>query len=664
MMNCPRKLGTAVAVFGLMIAGQAALAQLGGQAGALGGFGQSAQPVVRIESQFTPPAGGQPGRLFITAVIQDNWHIYSLTQPPGGPVASKIELEPSPAYKLIGPFRAYPPPEKKVEPLFDNLVVEGHQGRVTWHAPIELAPGVRAASLRIRGRVRAQPCDPNSCLPPQYFPFEAALGPGVPLPESELAMAAAAPSREAPSRAGGASSVATEQPQATPRFDPGQVEPVEAVEVTTLAAALLFAFGGGLILNVMPCVLPVIGLKILSFFSQAGENRTRAFLLNVWYSLGLLSVFLVLAALGVGLSQMFTERLFGIIMSSVVFVMALSLMGLWELQLPSFLGSGAAQQISQQEGAVGAFFKGIVTTLLAIPCGAPLLSPALKWADEQVRAGAPGNVYLAFAMIGVGMASPYLVIGAFPELLRFLPKPGQWMETFQKAMGYLLLVAVVWILYFLPMEDVVPTIALLFALWMACWLIGRLPLTASRRAKTTSWILATTVVVVTALVSFFPLRSAMRNRLEKLVAAEFHADDSDQKTHLPWQPFDRAVFDQLVAANKTVLIDFTADWCLTCKTLEAMVLNTQPVREAVDRYGVVTLQADWTHGAPEVTEMLEILGSKQVPVVAVFPGGAPNRPVVFRGSYTQAALLEAIEKAARAAPGPPAQAASGRSAGG
>jgi thiol:disulfide interchange protein DsbD len=113
----------------------------------------------------------------------------------------------------------------------------------------------------------------------------------------------------------------------------------------------------------------------------------------------------------------------------------------------------------------------------------------------------------------------------------------------------------------------------------------------------------------------------------------------------------------MVGANKTVLVDFTADWCLTCKTLEALVLNTQTTREAVDRNGVVTLQADWTHGAPEVTEMLEILGSKQVPVVAIFPAGDPNRPIVFRGGYTKQALLEAIERAGPSAGAPAARTA-------
>jgi len=118
-----------------------------------------------------------------------------------------------------------------------------------------------------------------------------------------------------------------------------------------------------------------------------------------------------------------------------------------------------------------------------------------------------------------------------------------------------------------------------------------------------------------------------------------------EKAELPWQPFSRDQFERYVADEKTVLIDFTADWCLTCKTLEALVLNTRRTRELVDHNGVVTLQADWTNREPEVTEMLEILGGKQVPVVAIFPAGNPNRPIILRGGYTQQTLLDALQKA-------------------
>ena len=180
-------------------------------------------------------------------------------------------------------------------------------------------------------------------------------------------------------------------------------------------------------------------------------------------------------------------------------------------------------------------------------------------------------------MIGLGMASPYLLIGAFPELLRFLPKPGAWMDTFKKAMGYCLLVAVVWILYFLPLQDIVPTVGLLFGLWLACWLVGRVPLTASPQRKANAWTAAVVVVAASAVVCFpLLLRPAMQTRLDKYVEREIQAR-AGKDPSWPGEPFRRRhASSRWWLPDKTVLVDFTADWCLTCKTLEALVLNTPP----------------------------------------------------------------------------------------
>ena len=598
--------------------------------------------------------------MFLTAKVAASYHIYSITQPSGGPVTTKIALAAQHGVH-VGRFQAMVEPDRKPEPLFDNLTIETHEGTVTWSAPLELDAGVDPATLKITGTVKVQACTADSCLAPTDIPFAAALGPGIDL---------GGPTQPGPGR-----------PVATGplRFDASQVRAQEVVAVNSLWKAVLFAFVGGLILNIMPCVLPVIGLKVLSFFQQAGQSRRRAFALNLWYSLGLLSVFLILAGLGVGLSEMFTAELFGVIMAAIVFAMALSLMGVWEFEMPSVLGAGRVQALTQEEGAVGAFFKGVVTTLLAIPCGAPLLSPALTWVDQQVRNGAHGSVYLVFAVIGLGMASPYLLMGAFPELLRFLPKPGAWMDTFKKAMGYCLLVAVVWILTFVPLADIVPTIGLLFALWLACWLIGRLGPTASERAKTSAWVVAG-VIAIGATWVCFPgvVRPAMQARLNRYVEREIGSGRYDEavlaratstgaepnpassslaakadphgagrpaRVELAWRPFKRAAFESLAAGGQTILIDFTADWCLTCKTLEAFVLDTRKTREIVDRNRVATLRADWTDHAPEVTAMLELLGGKQVPVLAIFPAGNPNNPIILRGGCTQQMLLDALEKA-------------------
>jgi len=416
--------------------------------------------------------------------------------------------------------------------------------------------------------------------------------------------------------------------------DAANLTPIETINVSNFWWALLFAFGGGIILNIMPCVLPVIGLKILSFFEQAGKSRSRAFILNAWYSLGILSVFIFLAFLSLGLSILFTFDLFGIIMACIVFVMALSLMDIWTLNAPGALGGKTSEKLTKQEGAAGAFFKGIITTLLAIPCGAPLLSPAINWADMQIRAGNTPEVFLMYSVIGLGMASPYLLLGAFPEWLRFLPKPGAWMETFTKTMGFCLLLAVVWILYFVPVEKVLPTIALLFALWFVCWLFGEQQLAG--RIKKRSYIISPIVLGLVILFSYqipginnpYTLESAMRTRIY-----------GHEGKH--WQPYSDAALASALLSGKTVIVDFTADWCVNCKVLEAWVLQSETILTLLDEKGIVSLTADCTRDG-EAKDLLLELGPFQVPALAIFDPANPGEPTMIRGGYTQRSLAEAL----------------------
>ena len=600
--------------------------------------------MVNVKAQFTAPGTGKQGRLFITATIELDWHIYSITQQAGGPVATRIEVSSVPGVRIVGEFRPTKPPETKKEPeAFGDLPIETHTDTVTWTAPIELAPDVDPAKLRIDGKLVVQPCNANSCLPPTPITFTATLGPGVEPSESSAAAAA-------------------------PVFNPKALKIAEndQIKQTSMAVAIVMGFLGGLILNLMPCVLPVIGLKILSFLEQSGHSRRHALVLNIWYSLGLLSVFLVLATLavtlGLGWGQLFSYNGFNITLAAIVFAMGLSFLGVWEVPIPGFVGRGKTLELADKEGFAGAFSKGVLTTILATPCSAPFLAPALTWA---VSRPAP-ETYAVFTAVGLGMASPYLLIGAFPGLIAFLPKPGAWMDTFKQIMGFVLLATVVFVLTFLPMALIVPTVGLLFGLWGACWWIGRTPPTADAMVTVRVWLEAVAFAGAIWILTFGWLSSVMRDRfdrsVEEVIASRVRGfeDNGTEEVvagpmakpaagknvkHLPWQPFTRMMLEEAVAAQATVLVDFTADWCLTCKTLEATVLNRREIRELVEANHIVTLQADWTHGQPEVTDMLKLLGSKQVPVIAIFPAGNPNEPIVLRGGYTRQTLLDALAKA-------------------
>ena len=385
--------------------------------------------------------------LIITADILPNWHVYSLTQPAGGPQTTTIELTPSDQYRVAGSFTSQPAPTKHFEQVF-NMEVEEHENKVTWYLPIELAEGVEPASLRVNGVVHLQACEESAtgrCVPLDLA-FTAKLGEGAAMGPLDFTNNGPQPVGAAvtPAPANGqAASDAAYKLEAI-RFD----EPEGS-----LAGNLLLAFFGGLLLNLMPCVLPVIGLKVMSFVEQAGHSRSQALKLNLWYSAGIISVFLVLAALaitaGLGWGDQFGSATFNIVMASIVFAMALSLLGVWEIPIPGFIGSGSAQEAAAQEGPLGAFLKGVITTILATPCTGPGMAVALGWAISQPAA----TTLAVFFALGIGMASPYLVIGAFPSLIRFLPKPGAWMVTFKQLMGFVLIATVVFLLSVLPSEN-------------------------------------------------------------------------------------------------------------------------------------------------------------------------------------------------------------------
>ncbi len=584
-------------------------------------------------------------QLFVTADISDGWHIYSITQKSGNLIPTTITPAESNSYKLTGSFKTPALPRKETVAAFGGIVVETHYGKITWRAPLQIAAGVDPASLQIKGSLRAQPCTKDSCLPPKIYPFTASFSEKAPITFDATAS----------------------QPGASV-FTPGQLKIAANEEIanTSIIVILAMALAGGFILNLMPCVLPVIGLKLLSFVEQSGQSRSRAFMLNFWYALGLMSVFMVLATLAVGLGigwgMLFQYSGFTIALTVLVFVMALSFFGVWEIPIPGFAGRGKANEWSQREGPGGAFAKGILTTFLATPCSAPLLAPALAWTTSR----SPGEVYLVFFCVGLGMAFPYLLIGAFPRLIRFLPKPGDWMETFKHIMGFVLLGTVVYLFTTLYPAHVVPAIALMFGLWGACWWVGRTPHTVDGHAKIRRWLQSAIFVAVIIIIaypgideiapepiSFGGIYDVMSSRLEKLVdkrlvQAGVEPAKTTSREELVWIPFTLKGLQRRLAQGQTVLVDFTADWCMTCKMLEATVLDTRAMREKLVEHNIVTMQADWTHIDPEITQMLDNLESKQVPVIAIFPADRPNEPIVLLGGYTSGRLFAAIEEATAA----------------
>lgn len=746
---------------------------------------------------------GNPPRLEITSEIEPGWYIYSITQQPGGPKPTKIELAASQQYELAGKFVANPAAKVDQEPeIWPGLPIEKHSGKVTWTAPLKLAPGVAAEDVVVQGKVVAQACDPESCVDQTAeftSKYNASAAPQQPAVEPNRAAAEGVPKfiEQGVTLTGRATKVslqpgetfelrvtvtpdagwhayALEEPDtpkgvsmpgqfavtdegglrvAAPRADqpfkekllewpagaidryyqgpvtwtipmtvppdaaPGmhllqgvvgyQVcaddesrcknptgaefavdvyvgpAPAEAngeivfakasygdvrkiatnirnagfaandenlaandsgeasgdderkSELTALVA-LPLAFLGGFILNFMPCVLPVIGLKVMSFVNQAGQDRRRVFALNMWYVSGLVSVFLALACLAAflnyGWAEQFQSPKFAIALAAIVFVFALSMLGVWEIPIPGFVGSGKAADMANQEGPSGAFFKGVLTTVLATPCVGPFVVPVVAWAAQQSQA----MTFLVFFVMGVGMASPYIVIGMFPGAVKLLPKPGAWMDTFKHVMGFVLLFTVVFIFYFLDDQWRVPTLSLLFALWAACWWVGRVPLTASLGPKLRAWIGGLSFAAVVGVASF---------------AGYAFLKGYDKEI---WQPFSTQKFAELQGTQTPMLIDFTADWCPTCQVNKGLSLYTEATKEFMRSNRIVGLKADKTFESPEIEQLLAQLGNSSggIPFYAVYPAdGGP--PIVLDGLLPQDRLMTALQQAVGDQSAPP-----------
>jgi len=480
-----------------------------------GGEGKPTPVSWHIELSPENAKPGQDVTLSLSATLKDGFHIFALTQDKNnGGLPTRFFVEGLRGLEATGEgFVEDKPFETQSTKLPTGTVKQKlFHGTVTWSRTYRVSDSAAKSGYGARGRVLYQYCDENGCM------------------KGRVAFAVG--------QVGSADKVGTTVGSNTAGETAGQL-PAASASLGTLLTQVGIALLAGFILNFMPCVLPVIGLKIMSFVTQAGENRTRAFMLNLSFSAGLMSVFVVLATLvgviGAGWGSQFTSATFNIVMAVIVFVFALSFLGVWEIPIAGFGSSGDS---SEQEGLGAAFAKGVLTTILATPCTGPLLVPAMSWAVSQ----SVGVTYVVLMSVGLGMAFPYLLIGAFPRLIAFLPKPGMWMETFKHVMGFVLLGTVIYPMFVLSGVDpdiVVPTLLFLFSLWAAFWWIGRVPLTQPRRLRIKSWVQAAAFSGLMGLVSF---------------SWFYHPDDGF------WSPYSDEALAGHLEANQTVLIDFTADW--------------------------------------------------------------------------------------------------------
>jgi len=407
---------------------------------------------------------------------------------------------------------------------------------------------------------------------------------------------------------------------------------------------------GGLILNIMPCVLPVVSIKVISLARQTEEHPRTVVGHAVCFSSGIIAAFLALAVVAaviqaggtqLGWGFQFQNPAFLIVMMSIIFIFGMSLAGVFTIKPPRVLEE-TGERLAEKEGLGGSFFKGILATVLGTPCVGPFLGPALGYAFTR----STREILLIFLAVGLGMAFPYMLLIVNPRFLhmgrrergefsrRILATKG-WLVDFERVMAFVLFATVVYLLYILEGvtggKVVVWTLAFLVALAFACWLWGRL--------ATLGW--RGVAIAVPASLLILGAAGWVSYREAHLAVAVV------SKTELAWEPFSVTNLENYVGEGQTVLVDFTADWCPNCKYNEATALNTNATKKLVEELNVATLKADWTVRSKEIGWALRQLGFASVPLTAIFPAGDPNRPILLDGVYTAARLHDALRAAAK-----------------
>jgi thiol:disulfide interchange protein len=740
---------------------------------------------ISVSASFQMGESSDQGRLSISVTLADQWHIYSLTQQPGGPTKTTLKLAGPDSVELLGPFTADQTPKSNVSTVWEGVTVEEHSGQFKWTAPIKVADPASAKDLKIDVSIDGLTCregEGGGCIPysetveatydgsyeipkptgefrnpnsvvlwkGSLQPATVAAGETVQLrltavPDegfhvyrvattsemnatnlvlTQLAgFTALAPraSSEPITKEGIAGAPAVSYHEGTVQWtvdivvpedaEPGQrtiaglvgyqactetncrlpmaveftgtvtvsdatavagndatadaadnanplafakakhaavleaadtidwvTEPkqpaganVDPASQSSLGVILGMALIGGLILNLMPCVLPVVGLKLMALVESAGEDQSKVLSHNLWYSFGLLSVFWILAAIAITLKlmygqsfswgQQFTFFEFRLALTLLVFVMALSFLGVWEIPLPGFASGKASQQLQKKEGPAGAFFKGVFTTLLATPCSGPLLGVVFGF----TLASAPWVTFLVFSTVGLGMALPYILIGLVPQAVFWLPKPGAWMETLKQLMAFVLLGTVAFLFAGFSEVHKVPVFVTLIGSWFACWWIGRVPLWDTLQKRLTAW---SGGLVSAAVVGFLAFRLL-----------------TPGEEVMQWQPYSEPKLAQLQSEGKTVMVDFTAKWCVNCIVNYNRALNTEETAELMKKLDAVPMLADWTDRNAEIAGKLNELQSASIPVLAIYPGGDPNNPIILRDLVSQGQVLEALKEA-------------------
>ncbi len=408
--------------------------------------------------------------------------------------------------------------------------------------------------------------------------------------------------------------------------------PLESKVDYNVWLAILLGFIAGIIMNVMPCVLPVLGIKIISFSEIRQASRKKAFLKSLVFSAGMLSVFLVLASLAsfanFSWGEQFQNPVVLVVIIAIIVIFALSMFDLFMIQVPTSVANMSGKK---KDGLTGDFLNGMFATILATPCSGPLLGATLAWTLTQK----PPVIFAIFSSIGLGMAFPYILLSLSSTVSRIIPKPGKWMNDFKHLMGFLLLGFAVYLMIGLPQNMLISTVGMCLVLVFGVTLFTHYAPFGSTLKRKMSMAAIAMIIAASGIYVNFGI-------LFRMISSDDITIEGQQEGG--WKEFSVDELKKAHEQGKNVIIDFTANWCVNCQFNKVTVLNTSQINNLIKEKNIIALKADLTRPNSQIESLLHHLGSRSVPFLAIFSGDNPYKPVIMRDILDKKKLVNVLQK--------------------
>ncbi|HEX2464201.1 MAG TPA: thioredoxin family protein [Thermoanaerobaculia bacterium] len=592
---------------------------------------------LELASDRSAYRGGETARIAAMAQVEQGWHIQSHTPSldyliptvltldlPDGWAEAKIE---------------YPPHRMWTAQFEPDQPLAVYEGKVRFLATVAIPADWKEDAAEIVATLHYQACDDRQCLPPRdaTATLVLPLGEDGEATNEELFVAVAGDGAAAPPSGSGAngSGAAAASVESRPAIAASAPARAAGISFGDLLGKLLLGVLGGLILNAMPCVLPVLSLKLVGILQHAGQDRRAIATGGLATSAGIVASFIALALVAIGVRAagglvgwgvQFQNPAFVVFLAIVVVLFCLNLWGVFEVPLPRALSRFDAG--GAHHGVLGHFVTGLFATLMATPCSAPFLGTAVGFGLSQ----SAGVILAVFTAIGVGMALPYLFMAAVPGSVARLPRPGAWMVKLKVVLGFLLAGAAIWLLYVLSSQVSPERLAAievgLLVLSMLVWFGGD-PM-GSRVARVIGRGGALAAIAGTLFLA------------ARATPVAIDVERAPPGGAIGWTAFDRAQAETLARDGRLVFVDVTADWCFTCKANERLILETREVIAAFARLQVVPMRADWTNQNEEIARFLADFGRYSIPFYLLYRPGA--EPHLFPELLTKRDVLRVLDE--------------------